>query len=250
MSENKQTILVVDDEKNMLTSLKIILEKDFNVLTASNGREGLSIFNSKDISAILLDIDMPVMNGLEFLRRIRNSDKFMKVIMMTGKSCHEWAKKCADLNVQGYVEKPFDVVELIEKIKGMLGVTDCNLLRFLPEKGYEVSVDSLSIPARRAVDFIEQNFHSDICRDKIAAHLNITPDYLSRLFHRECGIELQEYVHLTKIEKSKEYLSNDFDMKIKDVAEAVGISDADYFARFFKQHTGLTPMEFRKKSLS
>ena len=246
----KPTVLIIDDEPRLLSSLSCLIEREFDVLTASNGRNGLSIFNSTDISVILLDIDMPVMNGLEVLQRVRSVDKFVKVIIITGKSTHDWAKGCADLNVQGYMEKPFNVDALIEKIKELLGVRNFPVLKEFWGIDFEERINSVSIPIKRTIDFIEQNCHGDLCRETIAARLKVTADYLSRLFHRECGIELQEYIHLTKIEKSKEYLSTKYDMKIKDVAEAIGIPDADYFCRFFKHHTGLTPKEFRKESLT
>lgn len=248
MKETKPEILIIDDEKRMLASLRFLLEKDFNVLTASGGGEGLVIFNAGRISLILLDIDMPVMNGIEVLQRIRSTDKFVKVIMMTGKSSHDWAKRCADLNVQGYVEKPFEPGELIERIKEMLEKKGYPVLKKLWGTRYEERMRSLSIQSRRTLLFIEQNCRIALCRDCIADHLQITPDYLSRFFHRECGIELHEYIHMSKIEKSKEYLSKKLDMKIKEVAEAIGISDTAYFCRFFKHHTGLTPKEFRKNS--
>lgn len=250
MEKEKPTILIIDDEKRLLISLSLLLEKDFNILTASNGRGGLSLFSSNHVSLILLDIDMPVMNGLEMLQKIRTADKFVRVIMMTGKSTHDWAKQCADLNVQGYMEKPFDVSDLILKVKELLGLGSSSVLHKLWGSNYEQKFDSVSIPVRRAIDFINENYENEICRENIANHLQLNPDYLSRLFHRECGFELKEYVHQIKIEKSKKLLSSRYDMKVKDVAEAVGISDTAYFCRFFKQRTGLTPMEFRKKELT
>ncbi len=69
---SKPSILIVDDEPNFLKSLCALFEKDFSILTASNGREGLDIFSANPpISMILLDMDMPVMNGPEMLTRIR-----------------------------------------------------------------------------------------------------------------------------------------------------------------------------------
>ena len=80
---NKHSILIVDDEPKFLEGLSLVLEKDFNILTASNGKEGLSVFkNNPSISLILLDLDMPVMNGLEMLIRIREKSKTLPITGM------------------------------------------------------------------------------------------------------------------------------------------------------------------------
>lgn len=245
----KPTILIADDESRLRISLSLLLEKDFNILTAANGKEVLSHLNNSSISLILLDIVMPVMNGLESLQIIRSADKFIKIIIMTGKSTHEWAKKCADLNVQGYVEKPFHTNDLLAKIKEVLHINAYPLLQEQWGSDYKKKLDSVSLPIRRAFDFIDKNNDGELRRESLASYLNLNPDYLSRLFHRECGIELQEYIHWSKIEKIKLLLSTRFDMKIKDVAGASGFRDTAYFSRFFKRHTGLTPGSFRKKAL-
>ncbi|MDH3974197.1 MAG: response regulator [Deltaproteobacteria bacterium] len=250
MKKVKSTILIIEDESRLLVNLSLLLEKEFNVLTASNGREGFSLFNTVSVSLVLLDIDIPVMNGLEVLQKIRSTDKYVKIIMMTGKSTHDWAKQCADLNVQGYLEKPFDAGRLTAKIKEILGIRHYPVLQELWGMNYHKKLDLISIPARRAIDYINENNDRELYRESLAKYLNLNPDYLSRLFRRECGVELQEYIHRSKIEKSREYLSTRYDMKIKDIAHAVGIRDTAYFSRFFKRHTGLTPREFRKQSLS
>lgn len=250
MKNIKPTILIVDDEKRLLASLSLLLEKNFNILTASNGKKGLSLFNENHISLILLDIDLPAMNGLDLLQRVRASDKYVKVIMMTGKSTHDWAKQCADLSVQGYLDKPFDVSRLMAKIKETLGIVNYAVLEELWGDCYEKKLALISVPVRRAIDFINEHNDSETGRESLAHYLNLNPDYLSRLFRRECGIELQEYIHRSKIEKIRDYLSTRYDMKIKDIAHAVGMQDTAYFSRFFKRHTGLTPMEFRKQSLA
>ena len=127
---NKHSILIVDDEPGLLESLSILLEEDFNILTASNGKEGLSVFKANpSISLILLDLDMPAMNGVEALERIRDVDSKVKVLIMTGKSCHDYAYSCANLNVQGYMKKPVDPEELINSIKKELSINDYKVLR-------------------------------------------------------------------------------------------------------------------------
>lgn len=134
---NKPSMLIVDDEPRFLESLSRLFEKDFRVFQASNGEEGILTFNKNPVSMILLDLDMPVMNGLETLRRIRKICCETRVIIMTGTRCHDWVRQCADLGVQGYIEKPFEAGKLVGKIKSLLGMEDYGVLRKLWGNTYD-----------------------------------------------------------------------------------------------------------------
>lgn len=247
---NRPSILVVDDESGMLKSMSRLLKEDFHVFTASNGEEGLFIFGDRPLSLILLDLDMPVMNGLETLKRIREICNKTSVIIMTGRSSHEWAKKCADLNIQGYIEKPFDPMDLIGRIKGLLGMEDSSVLRKLWGDSYDARMSVASPTFKKAVRFVSRNLKRSVTREEVAAHLDITPAYLSRLFRKECGVGLKEYINSCKIEESMKCLVNNPHLPLSDIAASVGIGDVNYFCRLFKKQTGLPPGEFRKKSLS
>lgn len=108
----------------ILDSLSLILANEFNVHTAPNGSAALDKVGtlSESISLILLDLDMPVMSGVEFLQRIRSEYHEIPVIILTGRGNHEWARQCADLGVHGYVDKLIDTKELIGKIRKILGL--------------------------------------------------------------------------------------------------------------------------------
>lgn len=111
------SLLIVDDEQEVLNSLSIVLKDEYNVLTASSGMEGLSVLTANAVSLILLDLQMPEMTGLEFIERIRGMEDNTPVLIMTGNSTHEWAKRCADIGVQGYLEKPVDIGVLLERVR-------------------------------------------------------------------------------------------------------------------------------------
>ena len=84
----KHLILIVDDEPRLLKSLFLLLRNNFDIVTATNGKEGYKLFKIHPyLSMILLDLDMPVMNGVEMLERVRDENNNMKVIVMTGRIC-------------------------------------------------------------------------------------------------------------------------------------------------------------------
>ena len=113
-------ILVCDDEKDIVSALRIYLESEgYEVLAAENGKEALEVLESEDISLVLLDVMMPVMDGVETLVKIRERSN-VPVILLTAKS--EDTDKVLGLNLgaDDYVTKPFNPVELLARVKSSL----------------------------------------------------------------------------------------------------------------------------------
>jgi len=116
-------ILVVDDESDIVSTIQYRLKfYEFDVITASNGKEGLEKTANERPDLILLDINMPVMDGHEMLERLKNHPdlKDIPVIMLTAYSDKRDIVKAAEFGIADYVTKPFDFTELMEKISTAL----------------------------------------------------------------------------------------------------------------------------------
>ena len=116
----KLTVLVCDDEKDIANAIEIFLKSEgYNVLTAGNGKEALDILEREEVQLVLLDIMMPVMDGVTALSRIREISN-VPVIMLTAKS--EDTDKVLGLNLgaDDYVTKPFNPVELMARVRSGL----------------------------------------------------------------------------------------------------------------------------------
>lgn len=102
-----------------------------------------------------------------------------------------------------------------------------------------------SLPVRKTINYIKEYYSDRVALDEIAGSMNITPEYLSRLFTKEIGKSFSDYLKEFRIDKAKKMLSNDR-LKIYEVAEKVGYSDPKYFCKIFKEVTGMTPKEYMK----
>ena len=114
------TILVVDDEKDIVSALEIYLKAEgYRVLTAYNGREALSVAAREDVHLILMDIMMPVMDGLTAMAQLRQTSN-VPVILLTAKG--ETFDKVLGLNVgaDDYITKPFNPVEMLARVRSQL----------------------------------------------------------------------------------------------------------------------------------
>jgi len=105
-------ILVIDDEVGPRESLRMLLKPDYQVHTADSVETGLKILREKGPDTIVMDIRMPGMNGIEGLRKIREIDPHLSVIMLTGFGALETAREALRLGANDYISKPFDAGEM------------------------------------------------------------------------------------------------------------------------------------------
>lgn len=118
---SKYKVLVADDEKSIRDFLRLYLtKKGFEVVEASTGRQDLEQFQLEKPHIVLLDIDMPELNGLETLRRLREISPESKIIMVTAMRGEEMFRKCTELGSIFYVVKPIELAFLDALISGKL----------------------------------------------------------------------------------------------------------------------------------
>lgn len=138
---------------------------------------------------------------------------------------------------------------ILEKIMGSINKEE---LRDVIEEIYSCIKDNqieendeLSLNVKRAENMILEYYKSGITLEEIAAKLNLTPEYLGMQFHLEKGVKFSTFIRDFRITKAKELLIGS-KMKVSEVAEKVGYSDAKYFSRVFREATGVLPAEYRK----
>ena len=101
---------------------------------------------------------------------------------------------------------------------------------------------------QEAKRFIEKNFEdTELCLNKVAVNLGVSPGYLSSLFSARCDCGLTSFINHVRINHAKQMLEKDED-KIEYIAENSGYENATYFSTVFKRETGLTPSEYRRNA--
>jgi two-component system, OmpR family, response regulator len=114
-------ILIVDDDIAFLETIKQRLElRGIEVLAATSGKQALEILNRETADAVILDVSMPEMNGLETLREIRAKDSSLPVLMLTGHASLRTAEEGIAMGATDYLCKPFPMDDLVEQIREYL----------------------------------------------------------------------------------------------------------------------------------
>ena len=113
----KKQIMVCDDEEGIREALKLILEKDFDVIMAENGEDAVKKMKASPVDLVILDVKMPRMDGLHTLKRLKKINPSCKVIIATGYRSVEIAQAAARCGAYDYVLKPFDRKQVLETAK-------------------------------------------------------------------------------------------------------------------------------------
>lgn len=241
---SKPLILIIEDEPSILGLLASFLGEHYGVITARNGMEGCSLFDTNHVSLVLLDIKMAGIGGVEVLRRIRSKSSTVPVIVMTGYSTHDTAVICADLGVQGYIVKPPKLEDLKRRIDTILGVEQKDLMADIELEGRLKSAGQI---VKGALKIVHERYRDPaLSRNLIAEAVGISSDYLSKQFQKDCGISIPEYINRLRISEAGKLLATT-NTKVSEIALSLGFSNMSYFSSIFKRHSGVTPEQYRRE---
>ncbi len=251
-------VLVVDDQPEVADAVVSGVNwKNASideVFSAYSVKEAQNIFETEDIDILLCDIEMPPTNGFELLKWAKNIKPGLACIFLSSHAEFEYAQEAVRLGSFDYILQPAPYEEIEKAVESAIGrVKESeNLLKYYnyenyrsgdEESGQHTNTKSRN-PVQKAMDFIRKNIDKDISRTDIAEAIFLNPEYLSRLFKKETGGALVDYILSEKIRMAKSLLS-DTNIPVSLIASKVGYSNFSYFSQVFKKSTGLSPMEYR-----
>lgn len=252
--DEQTTLLIVEDNEELLALIRNLMSHHYQVLTASNGREALSVVKENNIDIVISDVMMPEINGLEFCRTIKKDleTSHIPVILLTAKNSVEDRVECYNAGADGYISKPFDLKVLNARIKNFIANKRSKQKEFQEDK--DINLSKLEYQTmdekllRKAVQIIEENL-SDIDFDVItfAETLNMSKSSLYRKLKTITGLSPVEFIRNIRLKESCRRLK-DKSVSISEVAYSVGFSDPKYFATCFKNEFNISPSEYQKKS--
>lgn len=254
-------ILVVEDEAPIRKWIEYTIansSSEFNVIgTAINGKEGYELALKLKPKVILTDIKMPVMDGIELTKKIKEELPEVIIIILTNFEEFSYAKQAITYGVYEYLIKSDirtkELKELLEKINEELKVKDNNdkkneELRINQFKELELEKiknnGKYSKAIQNAMEYIEDNYSKHISLSDISKHVYLSHEYFSRLFKEEVGENFVTYLSMYRIKAARKIIKNE-DKKISQIALEVGYTNAGYFSKSYKKYLGVSPEDDR-----
>lgn len=254
----KPEVLVVDDNADIRELLKTILQDMYRVTLADNGEMGLKKAKMLVPDLIVSDVMMPVMDGLEMCRMIKNDSVtcHIPVLMLTARTLEEHRVEGYAHGADAYLTKPFSAQVLLARICNLLS-TRKTLRKVFAENVADSSSQVIenideqlqtsdNTFIKRLRDTIQQNLsNSDFSVERIGEEIGMSRVQLYRKVKALTGMSPVELLRKSRVEKGRHLLKTT-DLSISEIAYDTGFTSPSYFSKCFKDEFGMSPGEVRQ----
>lgn len=254
----KVKILIVEDNSQISGFISEILKDNYTCFTAENGRAGLSIASSIIPDLIIVDEMMPIMNGLEMVRRIKQHPRLssLPIIMLTAKSDNVTENESIKLGIDVFMTKPFEPVTLLGRIshllKGRSEIREKVRMQTIAEaESKPIEAESVNEKTlAKIVKVIEDNISDpDLNVNLLCEKSGIPNKQLYRLIKKYMGIGPLDYIRRVRLQKAAVLLSQ-HRFTVAEISYMVGFKTPSYFAKCFQNQYGMKPSQYQSEDES
>lgn len=246
-------VLIIDDNNGMRAYLRSILTGKYNVSEAADGQQGLERARREVPKIVVCDVMMPVMDGLEFTRRLKQdtATSHIPVILLTARSLTEQRTEGYDCGADSYITKPFSGSVLLARIDNLLrsramlrSIFSGDSQKEEAEKMRLGTQDQSFVKCLR--DIIQRNMgDSEFSVERLGTEIGLSRVQLYRKVKALTGQTPVEILRKARLEKARMMIEKT-DMSISEIAYEVGFSAPSYFNKCFKDEFGVSPGAMRE----
>ena len=257
VKNNKEFLLIIEDHDEMREYLCSLFKEDYNVIEAGNGEEGVAMADKYIPKLIISDIMMPVKDGFECSREIRENKRtfHIPVIFLTAKAEDADRLKSLRIGVDDYIMKPFNPELLKEKVKALIEQRD--LLRklyaktlMMDEDVLESSEDVHDVFMPKMLQIIEENLSNRNFTIKVLTDkLNMSQPTLYRKVKQKTGLSIIEVIHGVRMSKAASIIMSRRYSSLTEVAEMVGYDSMISFRKQFVAQFGVLPSKYMEEKM-
>ncbi|MNI25462.1 Sensor histidine kinase TmoS [compost metagenome] len=239
----QQTILIVEDNRELLDTIVHLFQDSYTVITAVNGEDALSKAQEYIPDLILSDLMMPYMNGTQLCQAVKTNiaTSHIPVILLTAVTDNESQTQALQYGANIYLTKPFDNRLLFLSVQNLIAISHKKSKEFQVKKtDFDNELDAQFIATLDQL--IEDNMQSDdFDVNFISRKMGMSTPIIYRKLRAISNLSINNYVKMYRLNRAKELLKSS--MNVSEVAYAVGFSERKYFSREFKKQFGYNPSE-------
>jgi len=254
--EGRSTILLVEDNNEILEFIAGELGRDYTLLRAHNGSEALERLKDEAIQLVISDVMMPVMGGFELCEAIKSNfeHSHIPVILLTAKNTLQSKVEGLEKGADAYIEKPFSMVHLQAQIGSLL--TNRNKIKQYFASSPLVHIKTIAYSKWdetflvKLTEYIDQNISNlELSVEHLAKTMNMSKPTFYRKIKALSNLSPNELINITRLKKAAQWLSTG-DYKVYEVAEMAGYSVHANFSRDFMKQFGISPSDYMHQKRS
>lgn len=243
----KLRVLLVDDEIMIREGFKRLFDWEAHdcevVGEAADGMEALTQINDLCPDIVIMDINIPIMNGLKVISLSRIKHPQIAFVIVSGYDDFSYCREALRLQITDYILKPVNYEEFgtcIDNLKISLFENRVSSASE-PEKQEERTITGIT-------KYLQEHLAEDLSLSVLAEEFHLNPQYISQLFKNEIGVNFLTYLTNIRMEKAKKLLLST-SLSVAEVAEKSGYGDYRVFTKVFKKSEGITPSQYRRDFL-
>jgi signal transduction histidine kinase/AraC-like DNA-binding protein len=260
--QDRQSILIVEDNTELMSFLHNILSRDYMVLQAANGQEGWNKSQEMLPDIIISDVVMPVMDGLDMVKKIKENSNtcHIPIILLSSKASLDDRIKALERGIDDYITKPFSASHLITRIQALLEqrkfLQDYYLNKFGKNQtsDADLSHESPIIASydehfiTQVIDYIEQNIDNALLVvEDLAKEFSMSRSVFYKKIKSLFGLSPVDLIRTIRIKRAV-HLIDSSAYSFTEIAYMCGFNDLSYFGKCFKKQVGLSPSEYKLKN--
>ena len=249
--ENKECILIIDDNADVRDYVKSLLKEEYTVIEAPDGRAGLKKAMKYVPDAIICDVMMPAMDGLECCRKLKTElqTSHIPVMLLTACSLDEQRIQGFECGADSYISKPFNSKLLLVRLRNLMD-NHKRLKQFFGDKT-TLSKESVSDVDKGFVDrfreLIEENLaDSELSVEDLGSKMGLSRVQLYRKIKALTNYSPNELVRIARLKKAASLLASS-EKTISEITYEVGFTSPSYFTKCYKEYFGESPTDFLKR---
>ena len=249
--ENKECILIIDDNADVRDYVKSLLKEEYTVIEAPDGRAGLKKAMKYVPDAIICDVMMPVMDGLECCRKLKTElqTSHIPVMLLTACSLDEQRIQGFECGADSYISKPFNSKLLLVRLRNLMD-NHKRLKQFFGDKT-TLSKESVSDVDKGFVDrfreLIEENLaDSELSVEDLGGKMGLSRVQLNRKIKALTNYSPNDLVRIARLKKDASLLASS-EKTISEITYEVGFTSPSYFTKCYKEYFGESPTDFLKR---
>lgn len=252
--EKEYAMLIVEDNAELLDLMQRLLSKNYKVLTAKNGRQALNVIHKEELDIVISDVMMPVMDGIELTRRIKESDDFaqLPVILLTAKTCEEDRNEGLLKGADDYLAKPFRIDELQLRVENIIKNRERIRRKFSRQTEFKIEEQHYSSPdelfVQKAISCVKDHLNDgSYDRDSFARDMCVSPSTLYNKLRAITGQNISGFMNSIRLKEACRIARAQPDIQVTELAYKVGFNSARYFTICFKKEFGMLLKEYLEK---